>query len=160
MKVTETHVYFWKGFLSQWSKYDMKDSNGLLFNCCEQYMMYQKAIFFNDFDTVARIMMEPNPKKQKDYGRLVRNYDEKEWNEVRQKVVENGNILKFSQNQELYDCLMLTKDRIIVEASPFDIIWGVGLGEDDPLILDEKNWRGQNLLGKALMNVREELRAK
>ena len=158
MKITPTHIYFWKGFLSQWFKSDMYDAKiDTTFNCCEQFMMYEKAMFFNDLETASKILKESNPRKQKELGRSVKGYDDVEWNKIRQEVVEYANFLKFSQNNELKKNIILTSPRIIVEASPVDCIWGVGLVEDDPLILDEKNWRGLNLLGKSLMNVRDRL---
>jgi hypothetical protein len=86
-------------------------------------------------------------------GRQVRNFDAKAWEELSEIYVFMGNLLKFSQNPEIFGKLLATNDSILAEASPFDKIWGVGLEESDPRILDQENW-GQNLLGKALMKVR------
>jgi ribA/ribD-fused uncharacterized protein len=157
MKITSTHIYFWKGFLSQWFKSHMVDDNRIIYNCCEQYMMYQKALLFKDFEIAAKIIRSESPKDQKDLGRSVKGFNEERWMKLREAIVERANILKFMQNDDLKKQLIETGDRIIVEATPVDCIWGVGLDEDDPRILDEKNWRGLNLLGKSLMNVRARL---
>jgi ribA/ribD-fused uncharacterized protein len=158
MKITDTHVYFWKGYLSQWFKSKMVDEFGLEYNCCEQFMMFQKALLFKDFEIAEKILATSNPREQKELGRFVKNFDEKKWLNMREIIVTDGNLFKFSQNESLKSELLKTENRIIVEASPFDKIWGVGLYEEDPLILDEKNWQGLNLLGKCLMKVREILK--
>lgn len=158
MKITDTHVYFWSGFLSQWHKSHMVDDNGIIYNCCEQYMMYQKALLFKDFEIAAKIIRSESPKDQKDLGRSVKGFNEERWMKLREAIVERANILKFMQNDDLKKQLIETGDRIIVEASPYDRIYGVGLKEDDPKILDEKNWKGLNLLGEALMIVREKVK--
>jgi ribA/ribD-fused uncharacterized protein len=157
MKITDTHVYFWKGYLSQWFKSKMVDEFGVEYNCCEQFMMYRKALLFKDHEIAKKILATSNPREQKELGRLVKNYDEKKWLAMREIIVTDGNLFKFAQNESLKSELLKTENRIIVEASPFDKIWGVGLDEENPLILDEKNWQGLNLLGKCLMKVRESI---
>lgn len=156
MKITDTHTFFWKSKLGQWNMLPFIDDDGVQYNCAEQYMMAKKAILFKDTETYKLIMSEENPAKQKKLGRIIKNFDLKVWNKHCSEIVYQGNFLKFSQNKELFDILMKTPQTIFVEASPFDRIWGVGLGEDDPLILDPKNWKGLNLLGKVLTKLRDD----
>lgn len=120
-------------------------------------MMAKKALLFNDKEIYEEIMNEDNPAIHQKLGRKVKNFDLTLWNEKCEDIVYQGNYYKFTQNKELFDILMKTENTIFVEASPYDLIWGVGLGEKDPLILDEKNWRGENLLGKTLTKLRDDL---
>ena len=90
-------------------------------------------------------------------GRQVKNFTDKEWLKHHDHILYSGLMAKFSQNDDLYKLLRKTKK---LEASPYDKIYGVGLGEDDPRILDESNWLGENLLGYTLMKVRDDLRNK
>ena len=99
-----------------------------------------------------------DPREQKRLGRLIEGFDEDTWNKVAVDVVTKGNFAKFSQNPEMKEWLLSTQDKILVEASPYDKIWGVGLREDDPQILDREQWDGTNWLGVALSNVRDMLR--
>lgn len=157
MKITDKYVLFWGGPFSNWWEQNFTvDDN--VFNCSEQFFMYKKAIYFCDYKTANDILKANKPKDQKDLGRLVKNYNEDEWNEVRYEIMKEVVYQKFKRNSNLRRKLLDTGDRIIVEASPKDIIWGIGWYEDDPEALDESKWRGQNLLGKALMEVREMLR--
>jgi ribA/ribD-fused uncharacterized protein len=149
--------FFWNGPFSQWysSKF-VKD--GLEFNCCEQYMMYRKAELFDDYEMRSKIMKTNNPKDQKAFGRLVKNFDEKLWNYVAQDIVYAGNYAKFSQNPRLLKALLETGDKILVEASPYDRIWGIGLSELDAKKTSPENWKGLNLLGIVLTKVRDDLK--
>ena len=158
MKETNSHYFFWRHQFGQWTFRDMVDQDGVRYNCCEQYMMAQKARLFGDKKSFDAIMQEPDPKAQQSLGRLVQNYDQGIWDANKEKIVYDGNILKFSQHEDLGQRLLETAPKILVEASPSDLVWGVGLKEDDPLILDEANWRGENLLGKVLMRVRGDLK--
>ena len=90
-------------------------------------------------------------------GRKVKNFDEKKWNETKYSIVFAGNLLKFSQDENLKDFLLSTKNDIIVEASPYDKIWGMGMSADDEFVENPTRWKGENLLGFALMEVRDEL---
>ena len=126
----------------------------------EQYMMYKKAELFNDDRTAAEIMGVSDPKKIKALGRKVRNFREEIWNQYKFEIVVRGNILKFSQNKELKKFLLSTNDAVLVEASPYDKVWGVGLKRDDVKINNPNKWQGENLLGFALMEVREKLQKK
>ena len=163
MKVTDKHVFFFFFFPSNWFKCHFTvEHNGkeLHFFNSEQYFMWVKAITFGDEEVAEKILEKgKNPKTAKALGREVKNYDDKVWNEKRYQVMVDANLYKYSQNEELKE-LLLNKElegKHYVEASKFDTIWGIGLTEDNPLVDDEKNWLGTNLLGKALDEVRERL---
>ena len=158
MKITDTHVYFYspREVFSNWHKCEFKDPiTGLLFGSSEQAFFWYKADFFKDNKRRFLIENEKNPKTAKDWGREIINYDEKSWKSMRVGYMTYVNYLKYSQNPEFTRELLETENRKLVEASPFDKIWGVGLKETDIKILDEKEWLGTNLLGIALENVRE-----
>ena len=144
------------GFLSQHYKSDFVVDN-IKYNCTEQYMMAQKAKLFGDDEIYQKILTAKEPFEHKKLGRLVKNYKEDQWIANREQIVYTGNINKFSQNIKLKKLLLETGDAILVEASPYDKIWGVGLKYTDPRLQDPKKWNGLNLLGKILMKVREEL---
>jgi ribA/ribD-fused uncharacterized protein len=103
-------------------------------------------------------MKSKNPKNMKAFGRLVKNFDENLWNSVAQDIVYAGNYAKFSQNPKLLKALLDTGDRLLVEASPYDKIWGIGLSELDARKTSPENWKGLNLLGKILTKVRDDLK--
>jgi ribA/ribD-fused uncharacterized protein len=132
--------------------------DGIQFNCAEMFMMYRKALLFNDLDTAKKILQEYHPREHQRLGRLVKNYDQAIWDANKYQIVYEGNYNKFKQNKEDLKWLLDTGDTLLVESSPVDCVWGVGLDMKDPLIQDEKNWRGQNLLGKVLTEVRDTLR--
>ncbi len=120
-------------------------------------MMYKKAIQFNDINIAKKILNEKNVAKIKMLGRMVSNYDESIWNGVRQIIVYQGLIAKFSQNNELKEKLKSTKGLTIVECAVKDLIWGIGLSMTDNNRFDKSKWKGQNLLGYTLMLVHEQL---
>lgn len=158
MKITDTHVYFYgKGdIFSNWQPANFLDPVLQVdFANTEQAFMAYKAFFFQDDAALTKIKQETSASKVKELGRGIRWYNEKAWQAVRYGYMVWVNYLKYSKNKEYKEFLLNTQDKILVEASPYDRVWGVGLGENDPLILDEKNWNGQNLLGKALMDVRD-----
>ncbi len=126
--------------------------------CMEQLMMAEKADVFCDEKTREEIMMCNDPKLIKALGRKVHNFDETVWNQVKYSIVLNGNFMKFSQNPKLRDFLLSTGNDILVEASPYDAIWGIRMSEDNENATNPTKWQGQNLLGFALMEVRDELR--
>jgi ribA/ribD-fused uncharacterized protein len=132
--------------------------NGITYNCCEQYMMSQKSLLFYDGDAYKKIMESNNPADHQKLGRTIKGFAEELWDDQKYNVVLQGNMARFTQSEPCKELLLSTGDRILTEASPFDCVWGVGLRDTDPLILDESNWRGQNLLGKVLMEVRDNIK--
>lgn len=159
MRITEKYVFFWGDEDIYSNFYPAKFSHhGVNFNCSEQCFMYCKAKFFKDDKTAQKILNEKIPLKQKHLGRDVTPFDKQVWDEKCMRYMFIACTLKFSLNPELKRQLLETGDRIIVEASPYDTIWGIGLGEDDLRVLDPTKWRGKNLLGQVLMSVRERLR--
>jgi ribA/ribD-fused uncharacterized protein len=130
---------------------------GVEFSCAEQYMMYRKADLFGDKETALKVLNSRHPREMKAFGRVVKNFSSEQWDLVKYQIVKKGNALKFAQNPKLLEKLIETGDTILVEASPYDRIWGIGLSEDDPRALNESTWNGQNLLGKALTEIRNEL---
>jgi ribA/ribD-fused uncharacterized protein len=150
-------VGFWRptdenGELSQWYSSAFKDSDDYRYVNAEQFMMVQKALLFGDEKIANQMMKVSDPKTLKDLGRQVQNFDEDTWVEHREDIVYWGNYYKFSQNPKLKQFLIDTDDAYLVELSPYDRIWGVGTQSTK-----SKDWKGLNLLGKALMKVREEL---
>ena len=155
--VSDREIFpFLKGFLSQWHP-SIFEVEGRQFNCAEQYMMFKKACLFEDDLMAGKIMAAANPADQKRLGQQVRNFQPDAWDQHKMEIVFDGNLAKFSQNAGLRKKLKATGDALLVEANPKDIIWGVGLAENDPEISDPKAWRGQNLLGEILMRVRSTL---
>jgi ribA/ribD-fused uncharacterized protein len=120
-------------------------------------MMAEKAKLFGDEETREEILFSKDPGKQKELGRKVKNFNSDVWTENAKKIVYNGCHLKFTQNPKLLKTLLDTEGTLLVEASPYDKIWGIGLGEDDPKIHDPKNWRGTNWLGEVLTDLRDNL---
>lgn len=153
------HVYlFYEHQFGQWTKRDMVDLDGVVYNCCEQYMMAKKALLFRDLDTLGRVMATASPREQKQLGREVANFDPLVWDRYKFAVVWMGNYLKFSQHPDLRERLLNTGDKLLAEASPVDLVWGIGFAAKDDEALDPRNWRGENLLGEVLMSVRKALR--
>ncbi|MBQ3160821.1 MAG: NADAR family protein [Oscillospiraceae bacterium] len=144
------------GYLSNWYMSDFVADN-IKFTSMEQYMMYKKAQLFNDKEIMQEILSIDNVGKIKMLGRSVKNYDEVMWNGVRQIVVYEGLYAKFSQNESLREKLLATENDILAECAVSDCIWGIGLAMNDDKRLSTEEWRGQNLLGFAIMQVREKL---
>ena len=142
---------------SQWYPCNF-EVDGVTYYTAEQYMMAQKAKLFGDMEIYEQILQAEDPKTYKALGRKASGFDKDIWNENKDGIVVSGNYAKFSQNKELGEFLLNTGDKIIVEASPRDVIWGVGLGKDNPKVMDPHTWRGRNHLGFALMEVRDRLR--
>ena len=155
---SENAEFFWEtdSPFSQWcgAKFEI---NGITFNCAEQYMMYSKAIAFGDDEIAQKILETDDPSEQKQLGRQVKDFDEEFWNEICNEIVYEGNLAKFSQNEELQKSLLTTDDKTIVEINPKDKIWAIGLGRNDERINIPVQWQGENRLGKILMRVRDEL---
>ena len=144
------------GYLSNWypSKFTVNDVD---FSSMEQYMMYKKAVCFGDKDMANKILATDDVAEIKAFGRLVANYNESYWNGVRQIVVFEGLTAKFSQNEDLKAKLKATDNSILAECAVKVRIWGIGLSMNNPDRLQIDKWKGQNLLGYALMMVRERL---
>lgn len=129
------------------------------FGCAEQYMMHGKALLFGDVEIAAKILAVAHPRDHKALGRNVKNFDDAVWKREREAIVLAGNRAKFTQNPELLELLLATAGTTLVEASPRDRIWGIGLSASDPRAHDPAQWRGQNLLGAILTRLRDELAA-
>ncbi len=130
--------------------------DGQRYPTAEHFMMAEKASLFSDQATRAQVLQAPNPGAAKALGRQVRGFDEAVWLKHRFSVVVRANEAKFSQNPDLGQFLQQTESRILVEASPVDRVWGVGLTQDDERVANPNQWRGLNLLGFALMQVRRD----
>jgi ribA/ribD-fused uncharacterized protein len=131
--------------------------DGQRYPTAEHFMMAEKAALFNDKEARARILLAPNAGAAKDFGRRVVGFDDAIWEANRFPIVVKANFAKFSQNPELREFLSQTGSRVLVEASPVDRIWGIGLAQEDERVNNPTLWRGLNLLGFALMQVRKEL---
>ncbi|WP_160687607.1 NADAR family protein [Clostridium sp. C2-6-12] len=162
------YIYFWghhpkkegsisKSCFSQWWKSSFNVGH-VKYLFMEQYMMAEKARLFGDKEIEEKIMSCNNPNEIKGLGRKVKNFDEEIWNDVKYSIVINGNYNKFIQNEKLKNFLLSTEDKILVEASPYDNVWGIQMAEEDVDIKNPKLWRGENLLGFALMEVRNEIK--
>lgn len=145
-----------KSCFSQWWISNFIE-NDIIYKSAEHYMMAQKALLFNDNKAFEKIINCISPKDVKSIGREIKSFDAQIWDENKYQIVKKGNFLKFNQNQDLKNFLLSTNDKIIVEASPVDAIWGIGLAEDNPKAKNIHTWEGENLLGFALMEVRDEL---
>jgi ribA/ribD-fused uncharacterized protein len=152
---------FKSGWLSQWHHSKFVDEeldapyNLIMFTSCEQYMMFSKAFLMGDNETAKKIVNEHNCRSLKNMGRAVEGFDQEVWDNNKQDIVRRGNFLKFSQNGGLKKKLLATAPKILCEGSKWDKIWGVGLDANDSQIHNKKNWRGTNLLGECLGQVRE-----
>ncbi len=154
--ITDRFVFFWGGWPSQWFKSAFVIDD-ITYNCCEQFMMAEKARVFGDDQALPAILAAKNPRDQKAWGRKVGNFDASTWNAVCRGIVYRGNLAKFEQNESLRSLLVATEDRTIVEASPRDRVWGIGLAAKDPRASDPSQWHGTNWLGIALEQVRKTL---
>ena len=157
-RVTDTHVFFWGTEFSNWHKSRFEHKH-MSFHNAEQAYMWEKADYFGDIATSERILKKSSPKACKALGRMVSGFNDEEWDEVKFAKMVSVNLAKWSSTEELRKLLLSTGSKTLVEASPYDKIWGIGLHWKDQDVLDEGKWRGQNLLGKALMVVRDNLRA-
>ena len=159
--IGEETLYFYGaagdyGFLSQWWMQNFRDDKKREYVCAEQWMMAEKARLMGDDETHGKILRAKQPKYMKRLGRQVTPFDEKLWESRRLAIVQEGNRLKFEQNDDLRKQLLATGERPLAEASPVDRIWGIGLSVADAQ--QGAKWRGLNLLGQALVNVRTALR--
>ncbi|MBU5353473.1 NADAR family protein [Paenibacillus barcinonensis] len=154
----EKFTFFWHTAspFSQWHPADFI-VNGLQYTSAEQYMMHQKALLFGDQKIAEQIMSTNSASVQKKLGRQVKGFDQTVWEAECQRIVYEGNQAKFTQNEELLAALLATRGTTLVEASPDDRIWGVGLAEENPRIHNRSTWRGTNWLGEILTRLREEI---
>ena len=161
------YVFFWghqpdkqgaitKACFSQWWPATFV-IDGVSYPTAEHYMMVEKARLFGDEEAAQKILAASHPRDAKNLGRTVANYDDARWEQHRFEIVIRGNLAKFGQNAPLRDFLLATAPRILVEASPLDKIWDIGLAETDERVYDPEQWNGLNLLGFALMQVRTRL---
>ena len=164
---TLKYIFFWghtnkdqqevgKFVFSQWYPAPFT-VDGIEYKTSEHWMMAQKALLFHDTAAFNDILKAEKPGEAKEIGRKIVGFDEALWNNQRYEIVKTGNIHKFGQHNKLKDFLLGTADRVLVEASPTDAIWGIGLPQDSPGVDNPHNWRGLNLLGFALMEARDYL---
>jgi ribA/ribD-fused uncharacterized protein len=156
-------IFFWghhrtnginKGCFSQWWPCNFV-INEISYNSAEQYMMAEKARLFKDEETLKQILIAKEPNICKFLGRQVKNFIPEIWDEHCYNIVLKGNIAKFSQNKDLKNELLATENKILVEASPYDCVWGIGLKQDCPDCNNPAKWKGTNLLGFALTEVKD-----
>ena len=168
-KQTFKYIYFWghqptqdgtitKTCMSQWWVANF-EVDGVTYSTAEHWMMAEKARLFGDDEILASILQAKSPGEAKKLGRKVKGFEQNIWEKERFEIVRKGNLYKFSQNKKLKDYLLATNTRILVEASPYDAIWGIGMPQDHPNIGSAEKWKGLNLLGFALMEVRDELKS-
>jgi ribA/ribD-fused uncharacterized protein len=153
-------TFFWRpdSPFSQWHPATFT-VDGVTFTCAEQFMMHGKATLFGDAEVAAQILAAADPRQHKALGRKVRPFDEHVWRAHREDIVYRGSLAKFAQNPALRAALLATAGTELVEASPTDRIWGIGMSSSNPAATDRTKWRGQNLLGQILTRVRDELLA-
>lgn len=162
-----TIIYFWghtpnpkkmtAACFSQW--YDCYfEVDGVQYHTAEQYMMASKALLFKDEEVYQEIMSANNPHDYKKLGRKVRNFEPEPWDAMKYEIVVKGNKAKFSQNPDIKEFLLSTDDAILAEASPYDDIWGIKLDRETAMQGTVEQWQGENLLGCALMEVRDWLK--
>lgn len=158
-------VFFWghtpknkdvidESCFSQWYPSKFMDDDGCEYLSAEHWMMAEKARLFDDCETLNEILKTIHPREVKKLGRKINNFNQEVWDVYKFRIVCTGNDLKFSQNPDLKDFLISTNNNIIVEASPYDSIWGIGLSVDNANICYPEKWPGENLLGRALMTIR------
>ena len=153
---TDTHFYFWNTIFSQWhTSNNQFTEDGITYPNAEKYMMVMKAKTFGDESILKQMLDTDNAREVKALGRKVKGFNDNHWDLVKEEIVTQANYLKFTQNPNLMKKLVEYKDLILVEASPADKIWGIGLHFTDDKVLDESQWKGKNLLGKCIMNARE-----
>lgn len=161
------YLYFWghqpqrdggvgKGCLSQWWPAPFT-VDGVEYPTAEHWMMARKARLFGDAAAEHAAEAAPGPRQAKAAGRRVAGFDQEVWERERYAIVVEGNVRKFERHAELREYLLGTTSRVLVEASPLDRVWGVGLAAEDDRVRDPARWRGLNLLGFALMEARQRL---
>ena len=153
------HLFWQQSVFNQWTRSPFVYDNVEYINC-EQFMMAQKASIFGDDEIYEKIMRETNPKTIKGLGRRVKGFDTTIWDQHKYQIVVLGNMAKFTdpRNSDMKEALLSTGNSMLAEASPYDKIWGIGVAADHTDATNPSKWRGENLLGKALMEVRDALK--
>jgi len=167
-EVHPDYLFFWghtqksasvidKSCFSQWfpSAFAVE---GITYPTAEHWMMAKKALLFEDKENCELILQTAEPAAVKKIGRSVKNFDSIIWETKAYELVVEGNLHKFSQHKNLKEYLIQTGDKIIAEASPVDFTWGIGLSKGNPAVYNPLQWKGTNLLGFALMEVRDQLK--
>lgn len=157
MTVTDKYVLFWGTIFSNFAHTPYISFDGIKFSCTEQEFMYRKAKLFNDEEIANKILKTSDPKVIKFLGRKVKNFDNVIWDNIRYDVMYSACYSKFTQNEKAKKELLSYPNKEFVEASPFDRIWGIGLGEYDYRANDSNQWKGKNLLGKIITQIRDEI---
>jgi ribA/ribD-fused uncharacterized protein len=157
--MNETFTFFWgsDSVFSNWNNSAPFVVEGTGYNCMEKYMMAAKARLFDDQNTLRKILNQDHPREIKKLGREVKNFNGNVWDSLCKELVFLGCYNKFTQNKEALLELTETRGTVLVEASPYDKIWGVGLAESDDRIHDRKKWLGENRLGQILTDVRDSI---
>ena len=158
------YLFFWghtpktsgavdKSCLSQWYPCSF-EIDSIVYRSAEHFMMAEKARLFKSSEVLERIVAAKSPAEAKKLGRLVKGFDDSKWNAERFGIVVRGNVAKFTQDDSLKKFLLKTGKKVLVEASPRDRIWGIGMGQNNEFAENPRKWRGLNLLGFALMQAR------
>ncbi|MEP3346706.1 MAG: NADAR family protein [Litoreibacter sp.] len=153
----DEYHFYWTGPFSQWQPSTI-ELDEVVFNSAEQAMMYLKAKLFGDDEIATQILLAEDPGKQKALGQKVAGFDNATWDANKGEIVLRINLAKFRQNKGLRRKLFQTGAKLLVEASPVDTIWGIGLDAATASVTPPSDWPGQNLLGKTLTKVKAELR--
>ena len=154
--MTEKFTLFWSGPFSNWEPSPFV-LDKVKYGCAEQYFMAEKARLFNDAESERLIMATNEPGVQKKLGRKVKGFDLVRWHSVARGVMFRASMAKYTQNPDLLTALLATAGTTLVEASPYDTIWGIGLAADDPRARSRSTWLGKNWLGETLTKVRDQL---
>lgn len=162
MRITDDYIFFYKDWLSNYqrTKISVKiNDKQHIFTSTEQAFMFEKALFFNDYETANLIYNNDNPAECKKLGRLIKGYDDNAWAKVRYDIFYKYNLLKYTQDKKLQEKLLDSKfnNKIFAEASPIDRIWGIGISEDNDPEYKEYDW-GRNFLGKIITNIRNRIK--
>lgn len=164
--MNDQFIFFWSGPFSNWDLSPFNttivdlygEQHNIRVNCAEQAMMLWKAAVHGDVESWNKILRTSHPAEQKKLGRQIQNFDDGHWGAIRQPLAEQYLYDKFTQCEYHRSILINSEKRILVEASPYDAVWGIKMGMNDyPNILNPSLWKGQNLLGVCLMNVRERI---
>lgn len=149
---------FYGGYKNQGRQPQFKDPWGQEYICSEQFYMNEKALFFKDKETSAKILAATNPREHQQLGQQVAGFDKEEWNDFKQNAMFEGLFYKFTQNEDLAEFLLSTGDLILAEAADWDLEWGTGYTHLQDECFDQSKWKGKNLLGVELMRIREYLK--